>query len=246
MHLLNSSYTGYFNHRHRRAGHLFQGRFKAHLVEEEGYFLEISRYLHFNPVRATLVRSPEGWRWSSYAGYRGRKAALDWISYDRVLGEFGADPVAARRNYVRFVWAGIAEPPVRPWKNAFGGLIVGSEVFAARVRRMLDGRAPAADVPQLRVLRPRPDLKRIVAVVAEHFEACESDWTVGTRSDDAGRALAAYLARRRYGYRATEVAATLGYRGHSGVTMAVARVEADVAHFRGPLKALDAQRAIDN
>ncbi len=204
------------------------------------------RYLHLNPVRAKLVRSPEEWRWSSYAGYRRRSAVLDWVSYERVLGEFGADPAAARRSYVQFVWAGIDDPPIRPWKDAFGGLIVGSEVFASRVRRMLEGRPAAADVPQLRALRPRPDLKRIAAVVAEHFGGCGADWTAGRRSDDAGRAVAAYLARRRYGYRATEVAATLGYRVHSSVTMAVARVEAELARLRGTLKEIENQLAVDN
>lgn len=184
MHLLNGSHTGYFNQRHRRSGHLFQGRFKAHLVEEDGYFLEISRYLHLNPVRARLVARPEEWPWSSYAGYRSASAARDWVSYDRVLGEFGADAAAARRSYVRFVLAGVADPPARPWQNAFGGLIVGSEAFAARVRRMLDGQPAAADVPQLRVLRRRPELARIIAVVAERFGGCESGWDVGTRSDD--------------------------------------------------------------
>ena len=76
MHLLNGSYTGYFNLRHRRVGHLFQGRFKAHLVEEEGYFTEISRYIHLNPVRAKLVERPEQWKWSSYGGYRSRKGGV--------------------------------------------------------------------------------------------------------------------------------------------------------------------------
>ncbi len=55
MHLLNSSFTGYFNRRHGRCGHLFQGRYKGHLIEEEGYFLEVSRYVHLNPVRGRLV-----------------------------------------------------------------------------------------------------------------------------------------------------------------------------------------------
>ena len=151
-----------------------------------------------------------------------------------------------RRSYVQFVRAGIDDPPVRPWKNAFGGLIVGSEVFASRVRRMLEGRPAAADVPQLRVLRPRPDLKRIAAVVAEHFGECGADWTAGRRSDDAGRAVAAYLAHRRYGYRATEVAATLGYRVHCSVTMAVASVEAELARLRGTLKEIENQLAVDN
>ena len=111
MHLLNGSYTGYYNARHRRVGHLFQGRFKAHLVEEDGYFTEISRYLHLNPVRAKLVARPEQWKWSSYAGYRNPKAALEWVTYNRVLGEFGGTRGEARRSYCRFVHAGVVESP---------------------------------------------------------------------------------------------------------------------------------------
>jgi putative transposase len=84
MHLLNGSYSGYFNVRHRRAGHLFQGRFKAHLIEEEGYFTEISRYLHLNPVRAKLVSRPAQWRYSmveiakslGYSGHSGVGTAV--------------------------------------------------------------------------------------------------------------------------------------------------------------------------
>ena len=149
MHLLNGSYTGYFNVRHRRAGHLFQGRFKAHLIEEEGYFTEISRYIHLNPVRAKLVASPEEWRWSSYAGYRISKAAWEGVTYERVLGEFGGMGVEARRRYCRFVEAGVAEPPDAPWKNALGGLLVGSASFAMRVRRLLAHRQADQEVPQL-------------------------------------------------------------------------------------------------
>ena len=59
MQFLNGSYTSYFNRRHRRAGHLFQGRFKGHLIDEEGYYLEVSRYIHLNPVRAKAVQRPE-------------------------------------------------------------------------------------------------------------------------------------------------------------------------------------------
>lgn len=68
MHLFSGSYTGYFNLRHRRVGHLFQGRFKAQLIEEEGYYLEISRYIHLNALRAKLVSRLQEWRWSSYPG----------------------------------------------------------------------------------------------------------------------------------------------------------------------------------
>ena len=95
-----------------------------------------------------------------------------------------------------------------------------------RVRRLLGNRERDHELPQLQPLRVRPSLNRIVAVVAERF-GCEADeWASGRRSDAIGRAAAAYLARRRYGYTSTEIAEFLGYRGHSSVGAAVARIEA--------------------
>ena len=173
MHLLNSSYTGYYNVRHRRVGQLFQGRFKAHLIEEDGYFTEISRYLHLNPVRAKLVARPEQWKWSSYAGYRNPKAALEWMTYNRVLGEFGGTGADARQRALPFCSGGGVEPPPAPWKNAIGGLLVGSESFAMRVRRLLGNRERDPELPQLQRLRARPALERIVAAAAERF-GCEA------------------------------------------------------------------------
>ncbi len=78
MHLLNGSYAGFHNRRHGRAGHLFQARFKAIVVEGEGHWLEVSRYVHLNPVRADLTARPERWQWCSYAGITGR--GLDSVS----------------------------------------------------------------------------------------------------------------------------------------------------------------------
>jgi len=222
---LGGSYTSYFNRRHRRSGHLFQGRFKGHLIEEQGYFLEVSRYLHLNPVRAKMVERPEDYRWSTYRGYvRGRRA-LEWVCYDCVLGEFGVENVAARRAYGRFVRAGAEEPPPRPFADAVGGLLLGSERFVMRARRLLEDRQEDAALPELRQLRPRPALGRIVEEVAEHFGHDARRWGHGRRVGDASRALAAYLARRRFGYPANEVALALGYRGHGGVASAVARIE---------------------
>ncbi len=241
MHLLNGSYTGYFNLRHRRVGHLFQGRFKAHLIEEQGYFSEISRYLHLNPVRAKLVERPEQWRWSSYGGYRRTRAALGWVTYDRVLGEFGGMGGEARARYCRFVQAGVAEPPRAPWRDALGGFVVGSESFAMRVRRLLGDRPADGEVPQVERLRARPSLDRIVSVVAEHFGCVADEWTSGSRSDALGRAAAAYLAWRRFGYPMVAIAKALGYRGHSGVRTAVVRVEAAGKSIDGTLAALEAK-----
>jgi putative transposase len=242
MHLLNGSYTGYFNFRHRRAGHLFQGRFKSHLIEDEGYYLEISRYIHLNPVRAKLVQRPEQWRWSSYRGYQRARAELGWLTYGRVLGEFGGE---ARRQYERFVRAGIAEPPQCPWGKALGGLIVGSERFALRIRGLLDGRPSDPEVPQLRRLRSRPTLEQIVQAVTARFRLAAEGWAGGSRSDDASRAVAAYLGRRQYGYGAGEVARALGYRGHSSVNAAIARVASGNPQLQQVLNALVKRLAND-
>ena len=150
MHHYNGSYTGYFNRRHRRAGHLFQGRFKGHLVEEQGYFLEVSRYIHLNPVRARRVARPEAWRWGSCAGYLRKAWELPWVTYGRVLGEFAKEASLARRRYGRFLRAGVEDPPSSPFEDAKGGLLLGSTECVDRVRRMLGERREDPDVPQLR------------------------------------------------------------------------------------------------
>jgi chromosomal replication initiation ATPase DnaA len=84
-------------------------------------------------------------------------------------------------------------------------------------------------------------LTEIVAVVAAHFGCDPAHWTAGRRSDDAGRAVAAYLARRRFSYSASEVAQTLGYRSHGSVRNALARVEAGDRQRRDVVTQLDAK-----
>jgi hypothetical protein len=226
-------------------GHLFQGRFKAQLIEEEGYYLEISRYIHLNSVRAELAPRPEAWRWSSYPGYHRAADQLGWVTYRRVLSEFGKDAVEARRAYRRFVQAGLAEPPACPWAKAFGGLIVGSDAFAQRIRRLLGDRPADPDLPQLAALKARPSLEEIVRVVGRHFGGVSEGWSTGSRCDGISRAVAAYLARRQYGYSAGEVARSLGYRGHSSVSTAVCRVQSGTDAVRRTVATLVRELAND-
>jgi REP element-mobilizing transposase RayT len=225
MHLLNGSYTSYFNRRHRRVGHLFQGRFKAHLIEEEGYFLEVSRYIHLNPVRASMVERPGEYRWSSCRGYQRAVRTLEWVRYDRVLGELGGDRASSRRAYMRLLDAGVQKGLQPPWAGTLGGLIVGSDVFAARIGRFLGKRRADGEVAQLERVRQRPSLERIIEEVGRHFGREGSGWSPGTRCDNASRAVAAYLARRCFGYGARAVAEALGYRSHGSIHSAIARIE---------------------
>ena len=229
MQFLNGSYTSYFNRRHRCQGHLFQGRYKAQLVESEGHYVELSRYLHLNPCRAGLVERPQQWRWSSYAGYVDPRRALGWVTYDRVLGEFGrlrGGKAAVRRAYRRFVNAGLDGSLESPWEQAASGLVIGSEQFVEEVRRRLGKRRRDGSVPQLAGLRSRPALAAIVSATAAEFGESVSELTGRLRADGASRAVAAYVARVRCGYPAREVATALGYRSHGGVVAAVRRYEA--------------------
>jgi REP-associated tyrosine transposase len=101
-------YTRWINRRRKRIGHLFQGRYKAILVDRDAYLVELVRYIHLNPVRAGLAKDPAGYRWSGHRAYLGREA-LSWMTVDLVLGQFGRRVVKARGRYARFVQEGLGE-----------------------------------------------------------------------------------------------------------------------------------------
>src|SRR4030067_1574628 len=117
LHHLNSSYTNYFNAKTERVGHLFQGRYRSILVEKDSYALELSRYIHLNPVRANLVRDPSRYCWSSYLAYIGREAKWGWLQRGFILGQMSEHERQAQRKYRRYVEEGIREGIEGPLKE---------------------------------------------------------------------------------------------------------------------------------
>ena len=89
---LNGVYTQVFNRRHKRVGHLFQGRYKAILVEKDAYLLELSRYIHLNPWRVNRGTDPIKYRWSSLGPYLGIRVGPSWLTVREVMKQFGAKP----------------------------------------------------------------------------------------------------------------------------------------------------------
>ena len=214
MQYLLSGYANWYAKRHRRPGHLFQGRFKGELVEDESYFWTVSRYLHLNPVRGRrpLVQHPREWRWSSYAGYARKTARLDWIRYDLLhaawQGEMGGSDAAGA--YRRFVESGIAEPPPNPLDAAQEGWLLGSDEFTTRIKRLLKQPKHDDEVPQWK--RLHLSAVDVVAAVAAYYDVAVEAYQV-RRSQAAGRELAAYLARRRTTATLRDLAALFGL-GH--------------------------------
>lgn len=126
---LQSSYTQYFNRRHGRVGHLFQGRYKAFLIEKDRYALALLRYIHENPVKAGIVAKPQEYAWSSDRHYR-RGKGLKWLDVDRLLATLGRGRSAAIRGYRRMMSEELEEPyeKVKSWGQA----VKGDEAFADR------------------------------------------------------------------------------------------------------------------
>jgi REP element-mobilizing transposase RayT len=107
---LNSEYAQWWNRRHSRVGHVFQGRFKDQIVDREAYLATLSRYVVLNPVRAALVKRPEDWPWSSYQATIGFTPPPAFLSTELTLGLFGAGEISMQRaRFISTIGAGLNE-----------------------------------------------------------------------------------------------------------------------------------------
>ncbi len=160
MRHLNGVYTQRFNRRHGRFGHVFQGRFKAILVERQSYLLELCRYVVLNPVRAGMVKRVEKYPWSSYRGTAGLQAAPSWLTTNWVLGQFGRQRRRAQARYAEFVQAGVGG--VSPWTELHSQVLLGGERFIRGLAPRLREHAQAKEIPRQQRFAGRPALDRLL------------------------------------------------------------------------------------
>lgn len=164
MQHINGAYTNYFNAKRKRVGHLFQGRFKAIVIEADTYLLNLSRYIHLNPVRAKIVISPDEYAWSSYLNYIGTRKCPDWLTTDFVLERLGV--VAG--SYREFTEEHVGIPPENPFTNVVASTVLGSNCFVAKlVEEYGGGKQNDRELPAVRDLVKRPELDLILTVVKE-------------------------------------------------------------------------------
>jgi putative transposase len=130
MRQLNGVYTQTFNRAHGRVGHVFQGRYKAILVDKNNYLLEVARYIVLNPVRAAMVRTANGWPWSSYRSMIGSVIAPEWLEVDWILAAFDQKKLTAITLYKQFVAEGKKRPPL--WGELKNQIFLGDEKFVAQ------------------------------------------------------------------------------------------------------------------
>jgi len=166
MHWFSGTYTRRFNNRQARSGHLFQGRFKSILVQNDAYVMQLSCYIHRNPLRAGLVQRLADYPWSSYSIYAYGQEPPDWLSTQLILSQFNApNPHRAYREKVQ----GYSQEEKRLWEDFRHGFILGSKKFVASVRNRFLPEHPAAAIPeQLRLARDK-ELHTILKAAADQL-----------------------------------------------------------------------------
>jgi REP element-mobilizing transposase RayT len=182
---LQSSYTQAFNRRHARVGHLFQGRYKAFLVEKEQYWLALLRYIHENPIKAGMVDRPERYAWSSDRFYRCGRGP-EWLDLDRGLSWLGRRRSEACRAYCRLMGEQISDP----YENLAGvaQLIKGNEDFVRSILETKDDRE---------LVRRALRVDRVAQIVAEE-EGLDLVYLRGVsrrRNASRARAIIGHLAK---------------------------------------------------
>ena len=192
---INGVYTQSFNRRHRRVGHLFQGRYKAILVDKDSYLLELSRYVHLNPWRVKKSQDPFAYRWSSLAAYLGRVTVPTWLTTIEVLSYFGSK--GKRGGYKEFVSHGMKSGFKTPWQEVRGQVVIGSADFVEQVaaKYLRGGTEIHGEGSRLReVVGVRPDT--VLREVANYFGIKGEEIRKREQRYTEARYVTSYLLRR--------------------------------------------------
>jgi REP element-mobilizing transposase RayT len=215
MHRLNSAYTTYFNIKRHRTGHLFQGRYKAILIDVDNYLLELSRYIHLNPVRAGVTAKAEGYLYSSY-----RKFILldeETIVYRGLIWDMiSKDRKSAPQGYREFVESALIQKPKSPFEKVYGGVILGENLFIKEVLQRLNAQNLwGKEISHRKVLRSTTsDMDEIIQLLSTYFKVSKERVT----SSSPYKAYAVYLMRKHTPFSNVEIGKFFGGITYSAVT----------------------------
>jgi hypothetical protein len=159
MRQLNGIYTQRYNRTHNRTGHLFQGRYKAIVVDRESHLLELCRYVVLNPVRAKMTKRAEHWPWSSYRATSGNDKVADGLTVDWILGQFSENKRQAQQQYQAYVAEGVKKES--PWDALKGQILLGPKEFVERHRHRLKAMIKIKEIPRQQRYADRPLLEEI-------------------------------------------------------------------------------------
>ena len=198
MRQLNGLYIQRFNQRHKQVGHLFQGRYKAILLDKEHYLLTLCRYIVLNPVRAKIAKDPKDYKWSTYRATAGYEKGIPCLTTDWIISQFDKEQKKAARGYQAFILSGIKA--ASPLKAIKGQLFLGNEHFTDKIRHLIRGKEKLKEIT-------RPPLNEI-------FKP----------KDQKSKDQAIYEAHLQYGYTLKEIAEYIGVH-YSTVSRGIKKIE---------------------
>jgi REP element-mobilizing transposase RayT len=227
---LNVSYASYYNRRHQYVGHLFQGRFKAILVEATAYLEGLSRYVHRNPVQAGLATHGWDYAWSSCRYFVGSGNAPPWLQMNRILAGFGRSGKVAQRRYAAY----LSQPDAMDLLDeVVAGSLLGTTPFLRWVRdTFLSARHEDREIPALKTLKPCPPVQEIVDTVARHLQVQPEQILRRGQKQNRARDIAVYLARELSGLSCQELGRRFGGVSGAAVTMRHGHVVRQMARDR--------------
>ena len=232
MHYINSSYTTYTNIKRKRKGHLFQGRYKAILVDKDHYLLELSRYIHLNPVRANMAQNPGAYPYSSYKSYV-TELAENIVSRDTILEMLTTRRKEALERYRNFVESALEEEIASPLQKVYGGMILGDEGFIRdTLARLESERVETPEVSHSKALRSPLSMEEIISSCCEYFGVAKEEIMRDKRNE--ARKVCVYLIKKHTCATNREIAELFGTLSYS----AVAKISQNISKQMGVDKEL--------
>ncbi|OGP58159.1 MAG: hypothetical protein A2V67_05775 [Deltaproteobacteria bacterium RBG_13_61_14] len=241
MKWLNGTYTARCNRRHQRSGHLFQGRYKSILVADEAHWLQLSMYLHLNPVRAGIVADPASYEWSSFRDYTRAPSRFAWLRPEEVLAEYGSGEKNQRKHY-RKVCLDLAGVEPDFWEQMRGRVVLGPREVLEELTKRYGPAGKHESVPSFRrASRPNLDLPDELARVAELFEV-ESHALRRRGRNFPARLAAYYHLVEHCGISVSAVAEQMGISS-SGVSRGLSKFRKQLAQHRDLRKKVQALKS---
>ena len=242
MHWLITSYSVWFNRRHRTSGHLFQGRYKAFLVQDGEYLLELSRYLHLNPVRGRAIGAGDPSKrrerlrrfvWSSYRGYAGLSTQEQFVTEDLVLGEVG-DGINVHRckvQYRHFVEEGLLREIENPFEQVRWQSVLGDESFVRRLKDKFKSRHDHREVTGIHKLRML-NADEVIKRVANHYGTSPHALLQKRVHASEAHNVTLWLLRKKSGLTLREIGLLFGGMDYAAVGQRIRRMQQSISRTK--------------
>jgi len=224
MQWLQTSYSVYHNLRHKRSGHLFQGRYKSILVGEKSYWQKLSFYIHLNPIRAGIVKDLNDYQWSSYHDYVRPQKVHKWVLAEEILKELSESKQSAQIKYRELIIEASGQEK-KVLEEIKYGLVLGSEKFISWIQgKFVNRETMNNELPQQKMLGDNEIIEKVLAEIMEEFKV-EKDRLIKRRRDkpEVARDVGMYILGRHTGLSNRKIGELFGV-SRSAVSKAIVRV----------------------